>query len=100
MPEQTWPIFAVLLGDSSTTAARGGALQGALDRKNELVSLGQVGLEHADIGDIERDRDEWLFGHGLSLSVQRAIVHDCAPNRPNAQPLHLGTSTGSPREPK
>ena len=57
----------MLLGEGTTTATTGGSGQGALDREDEFVGLGEVSLKHAHIGNIERDRDEGLLGHGAIL---------------------------------
>ena len=99
MAQQARAILAVLLGDGSTTAATARATERTLDREDELIGLRQVRLEHADIGNIERDRDEWLLGHGSPPSVHQPRVGDCAPILPRSQPLDVGACTGSPKEP-
>ena len=69
MAQQARLVHAVALGDGAPTAAASRAGQGAFDGEDELARLGQLGLEDADIGDIERDRDERLLGHrGLPSS--------------------------------
>ena len=55
---------------SAPTAPATRAGQGAFDAEDELARLGQFGLEHTDIRDVERYRDERLLGHQrLSLHV-------------------------------
>src|SRR5215217_4658756 len=90
----------MLFGNGATTAATTRAIQSALDREDELVRLCEVGLEHADIGNIERDRDKRLLGHGASSVSTTTTGGDCAPILPRSQPLDIGTFTGSPREPR
>ena len=53
MPEQAWFVCPMALGDRAPTASAGRARQAALDGQDQLAVLGQFGLEHADIGDIE-----------------------------------------------
>jgi hypothetical protein len=62
--QQAWLVGAMRLGDCASAATTGRALQCAFNRQDELAGLGQVGLEDTDIGNIERDGDEGLLGHG------------------------------------
>src|SRR6266487_3554594 len=101
MAQQPRRVQTVALSDDAPAAAAGRATLGALDGEDEFAGLGQFGLEHADIGNIERDRDEWMLGHqGSSFQIKSQSRHDCASSRPTAQPLHLGAPTATPGEPK
>jgi len=90
----------MLLGNGATTAATGGALQGALDRENELISLRQVGLEHAHIRNIERDGDKRLLGHGASSVNATTAGGGLCPNPAEIATLNLGTFMASPIQPQ
>ena len=49
-----------------------GTRQGALDRDDELALGGQLGLQNADVGNVQRDRN--LGGrHGLHLAMDRRM---------------------------
>jgi hypothetical protein len=53
--------------------------------EDELAILGQLGLEDAHIGDVQRDRDEWVRGHRRpslhSPANHAASVHHLEPWR-------------------
>src|SRR5439155_9740206 len=85
----------------AATAAARRTHQRARDGEDEFAILGQLGLEDADIGNIERDRDQWMFCHAEpSFQITGASRCDSAPSRSAAQLLHLGAPTASPGEPK
>ena len=67
MPQEPGFVAAVRLGNGAATAVTGRVLDGTLDGEDELTGLGQIGLNHADIGDVERNRDKRLLGHGWLL---------------------------------
>jgi len=70
MAKEARLVQTVALGDDTSTTAARGARERALDGKNEFALLGDLGLQNADIGNIERYRDERVFGHQrLSLPV-------------------------------
>jgi hypothetical protein len=70
MAKEARLVQTVALGDDASTTAARRAHERALDGKNELAFLGDLGLEDADIGDVERYRDERVLGHQrLSLHV-------------------------------
>ena len=63
MAQQARLIKTVKLGDDAATTAAGGTGQGAFDGEDEFALRIDLGLKHADIGDIERDRDERVLVH-------------------------------------
>lgn len=99
MAQQSRAIFTVALGDGAPTLTAGGTLERAFDGQNELAGLRQVSLEHAHVGDIERDRDERLLGHRGGSSVKHHTRSNRAADSAGAQPLYVGAFTGEPGEP-
>jgi len=85
MAKKAWLIHTMALDDDASTAAAVRAGKRAFDRENELASLGEFGLENANIGDVERDRDQRKLGHRKpSLQSQAnhaAIVDHLDPHR-------------------
>jgi hypothetical protein len=101
MAQQPQLVHAVGLGEGAPAAAATGARQGAFDGEDELAILGDLRLANADIGDVERNRDQRVRGHQKpSFRIKRETPGDSAPSRLAAQPLHLGMPTATPEEPK
>src|SRR6266498_305568 len=67
MAQEARLIHAMGFANRATTAPTRRADQRALDSNDELALLGQLSLEHTDIGDVERDRDKWVLGHRASF---------------------------------
>jgi len=74
MAKEARLVQTVALGDDASTTATSRTRECALDGKNELTLLGELGLEDAEIGDVERYRDEWVLGH-QRLSLQVLVSH-------------------------
>ena len=61
--QQAWVIKPVELGDGPATATATRAGQGTFDGQDEFALRVDLSLEHTDIRDIERDRNERLLVH-------------------------------------
>ena len=85
MAQQTGLVEAMTLCDSASAAAATRTRQRAFDGENEFALLGQLSLQDANVGDIERDRDQRVLGHqkpSLRLRANdRAIVNHFSPRR-------------------
>jgi hypothetical protein len=56
------------------TDPTGVARQRAFDREDEFARLGDLGLENRHIGDVERDRYEWMLRHRISFLRIRLVL--------------------------
>ena len=79
MAQQARFVARVGVGDGPPTTVADRTLQGAFDRQDELARLRQFGLNDADIGDVQRDREERLLRHrhlsGRTYPVRGAWCH-------------------------
>ena len=70
MAQEARLVVSVAERDAAAARAAGGRGQGAFDTQDELVVFVDLGLEDAEIGDVERYGDERVLGHQrLSLHV-------------------------------
>jgi len=85
MPQQTGLVQAMAFGDGAPAAPAVRTTERAFDGEDELARLRHLSLEDTDIRDIERDRDQWVFGHHKpslrSRANDRAIVNHFSPRR-------------------
>jgi len=73
MAQEPRLVRAVALGDGASTAAAPCAGERAFDGEDELAVLGQLGLQHPNIRDVERDGDQRRLGHEIALSTQARV---------------------------
>src|SRR5258706_15834435 len=99
MAQEAWLIHAVTFSDGAPAAAADRTGQRAFDGKNELSCFGELSLEDAHIGDVERNRDEWMLGHYGPSFITGESGPDSALSRSVAQSLHLEAPTASLGEP-
>jgi hypothetical protein len=86
------------IGNGAPTAAAGRTRQRGLDREDEFPRLGQLGLEDADIGDVERNQDNRSLGIRYHPSYQaRVMTRFCTTRARGATPRFRGTHGKSRR---
>src|SRR4030095_12506502 len=77
--QQSWFVQAVRFVDRAPTAATGRAIQGAFDGEDEIALRSDLSLEHTDMRDIKRDRNERLLVHARPSFPSRCESwRDCA----------------------
>lgn len=61
MAEEAWLVDTMGFGNGASTAAAGGTGQRAFDGEDDLAMLVHLGLEDAHVGDVKRNRDQWVL---------------------------------------
>jgi hypothetical protein len=84
-PQQAGLVDPMRFGNGAATVPAPGTGQGAFEGEDQFTVLGEFGLQHTDIGDVERNRDERLLWHQTPLVKSTGkhglIVHHACPMR-------------------